>query len=181
MKKQWLLALLAVFTGSVFAATASNSSTVQNSAAAVNKIAVVDVRTVLQKLAEVKGIDKDLSKQFNPRRDDIMKLQQDLKAEVDDLNKNASVLADADKQKRSDKIDADKRNLTRMQQDFQDDLAQAQQRAMAGLMQQVQAAVSTIAKADGYTIVLPKESVPYVSDNLDITTRVLEAIAKEKA
>lgn len=169
--------LLAAFFGlalpmASFAATTDNNTTSL-------RIAVVDVKAVVQKSAQLNEINTKLTNTFKPREKKIVDAQATLKAEEDKLQKDGPVMSEADRTQLQDKIIADRANLQGMITSFQQDLDNAQNSAMQKLLSQVATIVDQIAKRDHYDIVLQGDSVPYVVDRLNITNEVLQELNKK--
>lgn len=144
------------------------------------KIGVVDMRQVLQKSPQMVALSNELEKQFKPREAKITAAQTALQADVDKLNKNGSVMSDADKNQLQDKIVTQKATIQTLVGTFQQDLNNAQNQGMQKILEQVAAIVDKISKADGYTVVLPKDVALYFRADQDITDRVSQAVGVSK-
>jgi outer membrane protein len=138
------------------------------------KIGVVDVRQVLQKIPQMTEVNSQLEKQFKPRQDKIVEAQKSLKESEDKLNKEGAVMGDTQRSALQDKIIAERANTQAMISTFQQDLSNAQNRSMQKLLAQIAGVVNKIAKDDKYDLILQGENVPYVSDKLNVTERVIQ-------
>ena len=140
------------------------------------RMGIIDLRTVLQEAKEVKTITTSLKDQFQPRRDKIVKADGTLKANLEKLKRDGSIMTESTRNSLRDKIVAERRSLIRMQQDFQQDATVAQNQAMKTFLEKVNKVVEGVAGKEGYEIVLQKSAVPYSSDTLDITKQVLKKL-----
>lgn len=143
------------------------------------KIGVIDVRTTIQKSPQLNAINSQLAKAFKPRELKIVSFQTNLKADEDAMQKNGSVMSEADRNALRDKIITERANLQAMITSFQQDLDSAQNTAMQKLLGQVAAIVNDIAKTEHFDMILQGDNVPFVVDRLNITTQVLQALSKK--
>lgn len=149
-----------------------------SSAFADTKIGVLDMQVIMQKSPQVAQLNKDLQAQFKPREEKVVAAQKNLQNELSQLNKNAAVMKDADKAKLQNKLMSDKTAYDSLAQSFQRDLAEAQHKAMDQFMQNLQAAVTKVAKENSYTLVVNRAAVPYMDPSMDVTKQVLDGMAK---
>lgn len=150
-------------------------ATVTASAAQLN-VGVIDVQQIIQKSAQMKAINDQLTKQFKPRQDKIAAAQKTLQDESDQLNRNAATMNVNDRNKLQDKIISDKANFEAMVVSFRRDLATAQNQDLQIFMNKLTAAVNSIAKSQNYDLILQRSGVPFVKDSLDITDQVLKSL-----
>lgn len=143
------------------------------------KVGVLDVQQVLQKSPQIAAINNQLTKEFKPRQDKLTALQKQLQNESDNLNKNANVMSDSERNKLQDKVMADKVEMQTQIVSFQRDLQQAQNKAMQDFMGQLTQVVNNIAKKGNYDLILQRAGVPFANDNLDVTDQVLKELAKK--
>lgn len=142
------------------------------------KVAVVDMQQVLQKASQIKTINNQLTNQFKPRQDKIVAQQKTLQDETNKLEKEGSVMSPADRGKLQDKIIKERADLQGIAIAFQRDVSAAQNQAMQGFMNKFTSAVSKVAKAGNYDLVMQRSGVPYVKEDLDITKQVLDELNK---
>jgi outer membrane protein len=144
------------------------------------KIGVVDIRQVLQKSPQVATAQKQLKDQFQTREKEFRALQQQVRADADKLNRDGSVMKDADRKTLQQKVQDEQQKLQNMQMSLQQDLFTAQNQQMQGIMSKLQNAVNEVAKANQFTLVLTKDNVAFANEQLDITNQVLDSMTKQK-
>lgn len=168
MKKLFKVVLPVVamlFAGSVFA-----------QAAPATKIGVLDMQQIMQKAPQVIAINKQLQAQFQPRQQKIEAAQKQLQDEVNNLNRNASVMSVADRTKLQEKVNKDKDDFQAMVQSYQKDLNAAQSADMQKFMGDLNGAVNNVAKQGGYTLIVQRAAVPFMQPDMDVTGAVLKAL-----
>ena len=142
------------------------------------KLAVVDMQLVLQKAPQIAKINDTLTKQFKGRQDSILQLQNRLKDETSNLEKNAAVMTTEDSNKLEKKVMTDRNNERTMIASFQKDLSKQQSESLHGFSQQLDGVMKKLAAQSGYDLVIQKGSTLYAKNDLDITQQVLEALKR---
>lgn len=142
-------------------------------------VGIIDLPSILQNSPQVQAIQQKLQTQFKPEQDKIIAAQNNIRAEAQQLSAPAvSKLTDAQQVKLKDTMAADQKALQDMVVKFQQDVGTAQDAAMKTLIDEVDAAVKTVAEKDKLDIVLLKPAVVYASNATDITQQVLAALPK---
>lgn len=142
------------------------------------KLAVVDMQVVLQKAPQIAKINEALTRQFKGRQDSIVKEQNALRKEAENLQKNAAVMNAANRSALENKIMTDENKVKSMVTSFQSDLSKQQSESLHGFSQQLDGVVSKVAAQSGYDIVIQKGSTLYAKNNLDITQQILDALKR---
>jgi outer membrane protein len=142
------------------------------------KLAVVDMQAILEKAPQISKINAALTRQFKGRQDNIVKAQEKLKADADNLQKNAAVM---EARKRSDlenQLMIDRNNVNTMITAFQRDLSKQQSDSLQSFSKQLGGVVSKVATQSGYDLVIQKGSTLYAKNDLDITQQILDALKR---
>ncbi|WP_342219493.1 OmpH family outer membrane protein [Rickettsiella endosymbiont of Miltochrista miniata] len=142
------------------------------------KLAVVDMQVVLQKAPQIAKINDALTRQFKGRQDSIVKEQNQLRKEAENLQKNAAVMKAADRSALENKLMTDENKVKSMVASFQSDLSKQQSESLHSFSQQLDSVVSKVAAQSGYDLVIQKGSTLYAKNNLDITQQILEALKR---
>jgi outer membrane protein len=142
------------------------------------KIGVLDLQAVLQQSPQVQSADVKFKKEFAPREQKLKAQANAIQAEVDQLNRNASVMSATQQGKAKDKISKDQDDFQQAQSQFQQDVQTAQGKAMQQILAQIKSVVATIAAQKDYDLVVQKSSVVYAKDQYDVTTEVIKALKK---
>lgn len=151
---------------------------VSASAASKFQIGVIDMHHVMAQSSEVKKIRNDLQKTFKPREEELVKARDSIKNDAEKLNKNATVMTKADKEKAERKLIDAQRSLQQKQMEFQQDVMKAQNEALKSFIDKVKSDVGRIAAKRHFNIVLTKDVVAFTDDSLEITDEVIRDINK---
>lgn len=162
--KKLLLALIG--SGLVFSVTGF---------AANLNVGVVNFQQVLASSPSVAAASKNLKKQFQPQQDKLVAQQKQLKASMDKLKKDGSVMQAQDKKNLQDQIGKQQAALYQMSQQYQQKVMQAQQAQMKKIIDRLDNIVTKIAHQKNLDLVLAKNTIAYAKPDLDITQDVIKA------
>lgn len=145
-------------------------------AMASGKIGVVDPQKIASKSKDMQQIRAKLEKEFNPRQQELLKLQKQLQEASEKLRRDNSILSKSDKTDLDNKIMRLKSQYERKARDYQQDFGMAQGQALQKMRAKVNEAIAKVAKKQGYDLVLYKEAAPYSNSSVDLTKQVLDSI-----
>lgn len=137
------------------------------------KVGVVDVREIVGKSPETEAISKKLQNEFKSRESELIALDKSINTKAEKLKKDASVMSEAERSKLERELYSLQRDMQRMQAEFRDDTQLRQQEEMQKFLEKVRGKIVDIAKSEKYDLILHAEAAPYVSDQVDITQKVL--------
>lgn len=140
------------------------------------QIGVVDMQSIFQSAPQVKKINADLTQQFQSRKDSLTKLSDQLKDDIKKYQKNKAVMSKDDLSALESKITNEETQYRQDRATFEQDVYQAQNQQMSQFLTKVKESVKTLASQKKLDIVLPKNSVLFSQDNLDITSDVLASL-----
>lgn len=139
------------------------------------RIAAVNSDRILRESAPAKAAQVKLEAEFSKRDHDLQDMAARLKALSDTLDKSGASMSAgdrADKQKALSQLDAD---FQRKQREFREDLNQRRNEELAAVLDRANKTIKMIAERDKYDLIV-QEGV-YVSPRIDITDKVLKALA----
>jgi len=157
----------------LLAAVAMTALVAQISVAAQLKVGVMDTRSVMQRSPEMNRIKVRLQKQFKAQQTKIITANKALQEDINKLKRDEAILTTAQKVQVQERIIRNKRDLERLQEDFKQDVSRAQQVEMKKYFEQLNKAVKSFAKAEGYDLILDKTAVPFSNDSVDVTSKLL--------
>ena len=123
-------------------------------------------------------INDALTRQFKGRQDSIVKAQNELQKEAENLQKNAAVMQADKRSNLENKLMIDRNNVNSMIAAFQKDLSKQQSESLHSFSQQLDSVVSKVAAQSGYDLVIQKGSTLYAKNNLDITQQILDVLKR---
>ncbi|WP_179403813.1 OmpH family outer membrane protein [Burkholderia guangdongensis] len=145
----------------------------------VARIAAVNSDRILRESAPAKAAQIKLEAEFAKRDKDLQDMTQRLKAMSDALDKNGPSMSAADRaQKQRDLAQLDT-DFQRKQREFREDLNQRRNEELAAVLDKANKVIKQIAEQQNYDLIV-QEAV-YVSPRIDITDKVLKALAANGA
>lgn len=146
--------------------------------AADMKIGFIDAERVNRESAPADLASKRLEKEFQPRMQELQRLEGQVKAAQALLEKDSLTASEAERRKREQDLSRQVVDLQRRQREYTEDLNLRRNQEMAGLLERANKIIRQIAEAEKYDLIL-QEAV-YRSPRVDITDRVLKALADGK-
>jgi outer membrane protein len=145
-------------------------------ACAEAKVGVVDLQKIMQTSPQMQAIQKKLEGQFKPRRDKLVAMEDSIKKDMEKFKRDAAVMSQNDKKNLEKKIVSNQQNFEREGQQYQQELSTAHNEAMEDFYGKIRTAISKVAAAEKYDIVLQKDAAPFSTEKFDITLKVLKEV-----
>lgn len=160
-------------------APAGTSSAALPSSVGPAKIAVVAFQVAVTSTNEFQRAFSELQKKYQPKRDALKTLGDDIDALTKQLQATDSKLTDQEKAAKARQLDEKKKQFDREQQDDQTDFQQEMQELFQETGSKVYDSLSGYAQQHGYTLVLDvatqQNPVMYAIETTDITKEVVAA------
>ena len=147
-----------------------------NALADGTKIGVVDLQKIMQTATQMKAIQEKLEKEFKPRRDKLVAMEDGLKKDMEKFKRDSAILSQSQKKDLEKKIVSTQQLFEREGQQYQQELSTAHNEAMEAFYNKIRAAIAKVAESDKYDVVLQKDAAPFSVDKLDVTAKVMQEI-----
>jgi outer membrane protein len=161
--------------------TSSPSTSAAGASAPTAKVAVVAFQAAVTQTNEFQRDFADMQKKYDPRRQEIKNLSDQIDTLTKQLQAGGAQLTDDERAARSRAIDEKKRLLDRDTQDAQSDFQSDMQDLMNRVAGKVGAVMTDYAEKHGYTLVLDggdqqqTPTVLYAADATNITKAIIDA------
>jgi len=135
-------------------------------------------KKILQEAPQTIEINKKLEKEFNVRSD---KIKSDIKVLNDKqsaFNKESVTMKDSEKESKMKSIDQLRIDIQRKDRELKEDFNIRKNEELASLQEQINKAVTSVAKAEGFDLVV-YNGVAYASEKIDITDKILKSLGKK--
>jgi outer membrane protein len=143
------------------------------------KIAVIAFQVAVAQTNEGQRQFADLEKKFEPKRQQLKTLSDEVDSLTKDLQAKGATLSDAERSSRSKAIDTKKTQLNRDAEDARNDFQQQMQDMYQGVAAKVYDVMQSYAEKEGFTLVLDvseqQSPVLFASTSSNITKQVIEA------
>ena len=172
------LALIAILaSGFVLSAAAQTPATAAPAGPA--KIAVIAFQVAVAQTNEGQRNFSDLQKKYDPKRQQLKALSDELEGLTKQLQAQGDKLSDVERASRTKTIDDKKKLLERSAEDAQNDFQAEMQELYNGLAAKVYDVLANYAQQQGFTLVLDvaqqQNPVLYASESTNITKQIIDA------
>jgi outer membrane protein len=147
-----------------------------NAFAEGTKIGVVDLQKIMQTSTQMKVIQDKLEKEFKPRRDKLVAMEDGLKKDMEKFKRDSAILSATQRKDLEKKIVTTQQQFEREGQQYQQELSTAHNEAMEDFYNKIRAAIAKVAQTDSYDLVFQKDAAPFSVDKLDVTAKVMKEI-----
>ena len=142
------------------------------------KVGFVQVDKILQEAPQTIESNKKLEKEFSARTD---KLKADLKALKDKeaaFSKDALTMKESERDAKDKSLSQLRVDVQRKERELREDINIRRNEELGGLQEQINKAVTSVAKAESFDLVL-YNGVAYASEKIDITDKILKSLGKK--
>jgi len=143
-----------------------------------SKIGFVNTDRIFKEANPAKAASAKIEQEFSKRGKEIEDMGARLKSMSDKLDKDSTVLSEADRVKRQRELSDLDKDFQRRQREFREDLNQRRNEELAGVLDRSNKVIRQIAESEKYDIIF-QEGV-YVSPRIDITDKVIKALNSSK-
>ena len=162
----------------VLASLISTALLVAGEAAAELKVGYVNTQRIFRDAPAAQKAGKKLEGEFARRDQDLQKMSKQLQGLQENLEKNSVTMAETERRAKEKEFAELSREFQRRQREFREDLNLRQNEENAAVIEKANKAIKQIAEAENFDLIL--QDVVWVSPRLDITDRVIKALAEGK-
>ena len=144
------------------------------SAQAADKIAIVNMGSLFQQVAQKTGVSSTLENEFKGRAGELQRMEGDLQSKMQRLQ---SMKPGADRTKLEKDITAQRQSFSQKAQSFEQDRQRRTNEERGKLVTRIQTAVKSVANSQSIDLVVDANTVAYNSSDVkDITADVLKQV-----
>lgn len=176
------LSVLAVVLASGFVLSAAAQTPAASAPAGSPKVAVIAFQAAVTSTNEFQRDFSDLQKKFEPQRNQLKSLGDEVDSMTKQLQAQADKLSDAERAAKAKAIDDKKKQAQRLAEDAQNDYQQQMQDTFGKVATKVDGVLTSYAKDQGFTVVIDatenQQQAPlvlYAAPSSDITKAVIDA------
>jgi outer membrane protein len=139
------------------------------------KIGLVNIQEAILSTAEGKKAMAELQKKYQPRQQEVQKLQDDARAISDQLNKQAATLSDEEQRRLNRDLEEKQKLLKRNTEDAQADFATDRDEMFRRIGQKMVKVINDYARQNGFTLVIGSDQVPiyYAAKEVELTDEIV--------
>jgi outer membrane protein len=146
--------------------------------AAEFKIGFIDAERINRESAPAEVASKRLEKEFAPRAQELQRREGQIKSLQAQLEKEAMTMSESDRRAKEQELSRITLDFQRLQRSYSEDLNLRRNQELQTLFERANRVIKQIAEAEKFDLIV-QEAV-YRSPRIDITERVLKALASER-
>ena len=146
----------------------------------IKPFGVIDSARIFEEYEAARDVKQQMEKFYRDMENEVKDRQRELLRMQDDYLSQQMLLGEAARAQREQELEQAKNEYLRFQQQVEERIQQEQSTKLGEIIQQVTTIAERIGKEDGFGIIVDMAafSVLYVDDSVDLTNRVLEALAR---
>ena len=146
--------------------------------AAELKIGFIDAERINRESAPAEVASKRLEKEFAPRAQELQRREVQIKTLQGQLEKESVTMSESDRRSKEQELQRIIVDFQRLQREYREDLNLRRNQELQALFERANRVIKQIAESEKFDVIL-QEAV-YRSPRIDITERVLKALASER-
>jgi outer membrane protein len=144
-------------------------------AAAELKVGFVKLERLFKEAAPAVKAQKKIEKEFASRDQELQKLAKQARDMQTSLEKDGVTMGESERRDKEQELARMNRDLQRMQRELREDLNLRKNEELAAVLERANKVIQQIAESEKFDLIL-QEAV-YISPRIDITDRVIKALA----
>jgi len=144
-------------------------------AAADLKVGFVKLERLFKEAAPAVKAQKKIEKEFAARDQELQKLAKQARDMQASLEKDGVTMSESERRDKEQDLARMNRDLQRMQRELREDLNLRKNEELAAVLERANKVIQQIAESEKFDLIL-QEAV-YISPRIDITDRVIKALA----
>jgi outer membrane protein len=142
------------------------------------KVGYVNTQRIFRDAPVAQKAGKKLEGEFAKRDQELQRMAKQLKDMQENLEKNSVTMSETERRAKEKEFADLSREFQRRQREFREDLNLRQNEENAAVIEKANKAIIQIAKDEKFDLIL--QDVVWVNPRLDITDRVIKALAEGK-
>jgi outer membrane protein len=142
------------------------------------KVGFVQVDKILQEAPQTIESNKKLEKEFSSRTDKLKADVKSLKERESSFSKDVLTMKESERDSKEKSLSQLRVDVQRKERELREDINIRRNEELGGLQEQINKAVTSVAKAEGFDLVL-YNGVAYASEKIDITDKILKSLGKK--
>jgi outer membrane protein len=140
------------------------------------KIGLINMNAAIANTAEGKKVIADLQAKYQPRQQELQRLQQEIQGIQDKLNTQAATLSDEEQRRLARELEDKQKTLKRSTDDATTDFNADRDEAIRRIGQKMVHVIDDYAQQNGLSLVMDGAQVPvyYAAKGIDLTAEIIK-------
>ncbi len=148
--------------------------------AADMKIGFVSIAKILNSAPQADAASKRLEREFAPRQKGLVEAQNSLRRLEERLAKDGAVMGDSQRRSLESDIRNQARELKRSSDEFREDFNMRRNEELGKFQKQVLDVINSVAREEGFDLVVNDGATLYASSRVDVTDKVLSRLTTSR-
>ena len=152
-----------------------------SASAFAHKVGIVDMQEIYKQIPQMAKIEQSLQTEFAERRQELEKLQGDIRFEAEKFKRESTTMSQAQKDALRDKIQGMQKNLAEQGRPLEQEIKARQNQELAKVQGVIIKTIEEIAKDGDFDEVKVKDTTIYFNPKevTDLSEKVVDAVSKK--
>ena len=146
-----------------------------------HKVGIVDMQEIYKQIPQMAKVEQTLQAEFAERRQELEKLQGDIRFEAEKFKREATTMSQAQKDALREKVEGMQKNLAEKGRPLEQEIKVRQNQELAKVQSLIIKAIEDIAKDGKYDEVKVKDTTIYFNPKtvVDLSSKVVDKVSKQ--
>ena len=144
------------------------------------KIGFVSIAKILNSAPQAESASKRLEQEFAPRKKGLDEAQKSLRKLEEKLAKDGAVMSESQRRTVENDFRNQARELKRSGDEFREDFNLRRNEELGKFQKQVLDVINSVAKEEGFDLVVNDSATLYASPQIDVTDKVLKRLTSSR-
>ena len=152
-----------------------------SASALAHKVGIVDMQEIYKQIPQMAKVEQTLQAEFAERRQEIEKLQGDIRFEAEKFKRESTTMSQAQKDALREKVEGMQKNLAEKGRPLEQEIKMRQNQELAKVQKLIIDAIQTVAKDGKFDEVKVKDTTVYFNPKTvsDLSEKVVEKVSKQ--
>nr|WP_215909105.1 OmpH family outer membrane protein [Pseudoalteromonas ostreae] len=152
-----------------------------SASAFAHKVGIVDMQEIYKQIPQMAKVEQTLQAEFAERRQELEKLQGDIRFEAEKFKRESTTMSQAQKDALREKVEGMQKNLAEKGRPLEQEIKTRQNQELAKVQGIIIKAIEEIAKDGKYDEVKVKDTTIYFNPKtvVDLSSKVVDQVSKQ--
>ncbi|MFK3865093.1 OmpH family outer membrane protein [Pseudoalteromonas rhizosphaerae] len=152
-----------------------------SASAFAHKVGIVDMQEIYKQIPQMAKVEQTLQAEFAERRQELEKLQGDIRFEAEKFKRESTTMSQAQKDALREKVEGMQKNLAEKGRPLEQEIKTRQNQELAKVQGIIIKAIEDIAKDGKYDEVKVKDTTIYFNPKtvVDLSSKVVDQVSKQ--
>ena len=152
-----------------------------SASAFAHKVGIVDMQEIYKQIPQMAKVEQTLQAEFAERRQELEKLQGDIRFEAEKFKRESTTMSQAQKDALREKVEGMQKNLAEKGRPLEQEIKVRQNQELAKVQSLIIKAIEDIAKDGKYDEVKVKDTTIYFNPKtvVDLSSKVVDKVSKQ--